>query len=365
VQQEYEGRAARYKAASRTGGIGPSQAQHRDPPRDGRQVWEAFGKTYPNIKVEKQSLNYNEMLNKLRTAALGNAAPMVARLPILWGVEFAAKGQLSPLTPGRCRPQGQRLLAGGDEVGHVARQDLRPADQQRDHGADLERGAVRRGRPRPREAAATWADLVTYSKQIKDKTGKNGYGLVARANAGNTPFRFMPQCWAFGGGALDEAEASPTYQSIYINNDGLEAALQASFDMYVRDRSVPVSALTNTQNENQDPFIAGQLAMMISHPTEYSVMVDRARRATGPDKKTAEAVVENMRYGLIPRARPGARSSSADRTSTCSTRTWSTATWTWTRRAPSSPSRPAPNGRPRSPGSSPTRATCAASGPSG
>jgi multiple sugar transport system substrate-binding protein len=39
---------------------------------------------------------------------------------------------------------------------------------------------------------------------------------------------------------------------------------------------------------------------MISHPTEYSVMVDRARRATGPDKKTAEAVVENMRYGLIP-----------------------------------------------------------------
>jgi len=124
---------------------------------------------------------------------------------------------------------------------------------------------------------------------------------VARVNAGNTPFRFMPQVWAYGGGALDEAEADPTYRTIEINNAGSKAALQASCDMYVRDRSVPVSALTNTQTENQDPFIAGQLGMMISHPLEYAVMVDRAKRATGDDRKTADAVVANMRYGLIPK----------------------------------------------------------------
>jgi multiple sugar transport system substrate-binding protein len=120
-------------------------------------------------------------------------------------------------------------------------------------------------------------------------------------NAGNTPFRFMPQCWAFGGGALDEAEATPTYKSVYLNNAGTKAALQASYDMYVRDKSVPASALTNTQTENQDPFIAGQLGMMIAHPSEYAVMVDRAKKATGDDKKIADAVVANMRYGLIPK----------------------------------------------------------------
>jgi multiple sugar transport system substrate-binding protein len=70
--------------------------------------------------------------------------------------------------------------------------------------------------------------------------------------------------------------------------------------MYVRDKSVPTSALTNTQNQNQDPFIAGQLAMMISHPTEYAVMLDRAAKATGEDKKMADQVVAGMRYGLIP-----------------------------------------------------------------
>lgn len=64
---------------------------------------------------------------------------------------------------------------------------------------------------------------------------------------------------------------------------------------------MPTSALTNTQNENQDPFIAGQLAMMIAHPSEYAVMVERARKATGEHKKIADAVVENMRYGLLPK----------------------------------------------------------------
>jgi multiple sugar transport system substrate-binding protein len=78
------------------------------------------------------------------------------------------------------------------------------------------------------------------------------------------------------------------------------AALQAMVDMYVRDRSVPTSALTNTQTENQDLFIAGEIAMMISHPSEYIAMQDKASKATGADKERADAIVANMSYGLIP-----------------------------------------------------------------
>jgi multiple sugar transport system substrate-binding protein len=66
--------------------------------------------------------------------------------------------------------------------------------------------------------------------------------------------------------------------------------------MYVRDKSVPTSALTNTQTENQDPFITGQLAMMIAHPAEYATMLDRAKKATGADKAVADQVVANIRY---------------------------------------------------------------------
>ena len=110
----------------------------------------------------------------------------------------------------------------------------------------------------------------------------------------------MPTLWAYGGGALDEASDNPTYSTIELNNAGSKAAVQAAYDMYVRDQSVPVSALTNTQNENQQPFIAGQVAMMIAHPSEYAKMVDLSGKATGADKPVADAVVANMRYGLIP-----------------------------------------------------------------
>ena len=77
--------------------------------------------------------------------------------------------------------------------------------------------------------------------------------------------------------------------------------------MYVRDKSVPTSALTNTQAENQAPFISGQLGMVISHPSEYARMLDLASKATGTDKAVADEVVANMRYGLIPTGPDGRR----------------------------------------------------------
>ena len=265
------------------------------------QFWEAFAATYPNITVVAQNLGYNDMLNKIRTAALGNAAPMLARMPILWGVEFAAKGQLHELAPEDVGYPTSEFWPGamksvtwkGKTYGVPTNNETMALIW---NAAIFDEAGLD-----PEMAPATWDDMVAYSKQIKDVTGKNGYGLVARVNAGNTPFRFMPQAWAEGGGALDEAEANPTYEQVYINNAGSQHALQQCYDMYVRDKSVPVSALTNTNNENMDPFTSSQLAMMINHPSGYAAMIDRATKATGEDKKVAESVVENMRYGLIPK----------------------------------------------------------------
>ena len=281
--------------------FGPNQASPQIEHDMDKAFWQAFATTYPNIKVTAQNLDYNQMLDKLRTAALGRAAPMVGRLPILWGVEFAAKGQLMPFAPPDVGFAEDEFWPGA--IKSVTWKGKRYGVPTNNETMALIWNAALFDQAGldPDHPPATWNDLVAYSKQIKGKTGKNGYGMVARVNAGNTPFRFMPQVWAYGGGALDEAEADPTYRTIEINNAGSKAALQASCDMYVRDRSVPVSALTNTQTENQDPFIAGQLGMMISHPLEYAVMVDRAKKATGDDRKTADAVVENMRYGLIPK----------------------------------------------------------------
>jgi len=62
----------------------------------------------------------------------------------------------------------------------------------------------------PNKGPETWEDVKNFSKQIKDKTGKAGYGMVAKLNNGNIPYRYMPLTWAHGGGALDEASDNPT-----------------------------------------------------------------------------------------------------------------------------------------------------------
>ena len=262
--------------------------------------WVAFKEAYPNIETDVQSITYNELLDKFRTSLLGNAAPMVVRLQILGGVEFAAKGYLEPLKPEDVGYPSADFWPGAlksvtwDGVGYGI-----PTNNETmaliwnakifaDAGLD------------PENPPATWDDLVSYSKTIHDKLGIAGYGLVARQNAGNTLFRFMPQLWAYGGGALDEASDAPGYQDVWLNNEGSKAALQAAYQMYVVDKSVPTSALTNTQAENQAPFIAGQLGMVISHPSEYARMLDLASKATGADKAVADEVVANIRYGLIP-----------------------------------------------------------------
>jgi ABC-type glycerol-3-phosphate transport system substrate-binding protein len=159
--------------------------------------------------VTAQNLDYNQMLDKLRTAALGRAAPMVGRLPILWGVEFAAKGQLMPFAPPDVGyPEDQFWPGAIKSVTWKGKRYGVPTNNET-MALIWNAGLFQQAGLDPESPPATWDDLVTYSKAIKDKTGKNGYGLVARMNAGNTPFRFMPQVWAYGGGALDEAEAAP------------------------------------------------------------------------------------------------------------------------------------------------------------
>ena len=266
-----------------------------------------FRATYPNIELVEQGITYNELLDKFRTALLGNAAPQVIRLQILGGTEFAAKGYLEELRPEDVGYKTEDFWPGAMKAvtweGKVYGIPTNNETMAFIWNADIfEKAGLD-----PNAPPATWDDVVTYSKQIKDKVGVAGYGLVAKQNAGNTPYRFMPQLWAYGGGVFDEADANPTYDEIRLDSEASQRALQASVDMYVRDKSVPTSALTNTQGENQAPFISGQLAMMISHPSEYARMIELASQATGSDKEAADKVLENMRYGLIPTGPDGKR----------------------------------------------------------
>ena len=137
---------------------------------------------------------------------------MAVRLQILGGTEFAAKGYLEPLKPedvgyptedfwpGAMKAVTWDGVTYGIPTNNETMALIWNADIFKRAGLD------------PDKPPATWDDVVAYSKQIHDKLGISGYGLVARKNAGNTPYRFMPQLWAYGGGVFDEADANPTYE---------------------------------------------------------------------------------------------------------------------------------------------------------
>jgi len=127
----------------------------------------------------------------------------------------------------------------------------------------------------PEAPPTTWDEVVAFSNQISSNTESSGFGLVARQNHGNTPFRFMPMLWAYGGSLLDETDENPQLTEVRINSPETAAALQALHDMYVRDQSVPSSALDNSQTENRELFLAERVAMMISHPTEFRIVSEQ------------------------------------------------------------------------------------------
>jgi multiple sugar transport system substrate-binding protein len=266
--------------------------------------WEAWNETYPGIPLSPgdnvESLVYGDMVDQIRTQAFGNAAPNVANMMLLWGVEFAARGMLEEINledfgykeedfwPGAlqsCRWEGKLygIPTTNESMALIWNRQL------------FERAGLD-----PDTPPATWDDVVEYSRAISEETGAHGYGLVARVNHGNTPYRFMPTLWAYGGSALDEAEDDPQYQESMLRTDGAKAAIQTYYDMYVRDQSVPVGALTNDNSANTDLFFAGNLGMYIAHPAEYAAMVDRAEAATGSEREEAMEVLDNMVYGLIP-----------------------------------------------------------------
>jgi multiple sugar transport system substrate-binding protein len=178
----------------------------------------AFKATYPNIELETQGITYNELLDKFRTSLLGNAGPMVIRLQILGGAEFASKGYFEPLKPedvgystadfwpGAMKSVNWEGTPYGIPTNNETMAFIWNAKIFADAGLD------------PEKAPATWEDVVAYSKQIHDRLGIAGYGLVAKQNAGNTPYRFMPQLWAYGGGTLDEARDNPTYQTVELDS---------------------------------------------------------------------------------------------------------------------------------------------------
>ena len=134
----------------------------------------------------------------------------------------------------------------------------------------------------PEKPPKTWDDLVTYTKPIHDKLGIAGYGLVAKQNAGNTPFRFMPQLWAYGGGGprrrRAQAELGHGRDQQPATKRGTEGLLR---DVRARQVGTGLGLDQHPEREPERRSSPASSGMMIAHPAEYAKMVDLAPEGDG------------------------------------------------------------------------------------
>ncbi len=245
--------------------------------------------TLPNVTLKEEQYSYNDMLDKLRVASRAGQAPDTIVVPILWGPEFAYAGALQEInladfgyTPDKFWPGALKSLTVNGKLYGIPTNNETMAIA---YNMDI----FQKAGLDPSKGPETWEDVKNFAKQIKEKTGKAGFGLVAKLNAGNTPFRYMPLSWAHGGGALDEATDNPTYQKSMFDSDGNIQALQWVYDVYTNGWA-PQSSLTNTQTEVQDLFISGEVGMMITLPGSYTTVKNRA-----PD------IASKMNFTLMPK----------------------------------------------------------------
>jgi len=217
---------------------------------------------------------YTDLLPKLDVAFRGGGGPDLTRAAIAWSPQFVNEDAFEPITPAQLSQMGLSI----ENFWPQALQTVRKTGQPNGplYGVPTNNEAMlliynkdlfRQAGLDPNKGPATWEDMAAYSKTIHSKTGKYGYGLVAAINSGNTPFRFCPAMWAYGGSIFDELKAKPTWRTVGINSPGTIAALELYNRMYNVDKSVPPSALSDQESDMYTLFLDGKVAMIIDHPS--------------------------------------------------------------------------------------------------
>jgi multiple sugar transport system substrate-binding protein len=230
-----------------------------------------FPGLYPNLKLSSTIFGYTDLLPKLTVAWRAGNTPDICRAAIQWTPQFVGNGQCAEINEAELGIPFSEFLPGAllsVRKDGAAEGPLYGIPTNNEVMFLLYNKAIfAKAGLDPNKPPATWDDLASYSKIIHDKTGAYGYGLCAQQNHGNTPYRFMPVAWAYGGSIFDELKPHPTWKDVGIGGDGVVAALELYNRMFNVDKSVQPSALSDNQNMVQTLFLDGKCAMCIDHPS--------------------------------------------------------------------------------------------------
>ena len=211
--------------------------------------------TYPNIETDAQNINYNELLDKLRTALLGNAAPWFGdcrswaawNLPpkVTCRVEARDVGYAtSDFWPGAVKS----VTWEGKTYASPLTTKPWPSSECQD---------LQGCRPRSRKPPATWDEVVAYSKTIHTSSARR-YGLLPSRTPATRRSASCPSSGPMRR-ALDEAPRSPSYDTVELNSAESRLRCRRLTTCMCATNRCPSRPSPTAANETKVPSLAGQL----------------------------------------------------------------------------------------------------------
>lgn len=231
-----------------------------DPKNEGpayQELIKKFNQTYPNVKINYQSVPFGEAQNKFKTAAQAKTgAPDILRAEVAWVPEFASLGYLYAL-------DGSELLADESDFMQTPMASNKFNGQtygvpQVTDSLALMYNKELLTKAGITEAPKTWADLKTAAQTIKAKTGVDGL-YVNPAGYFLLPFMYGE------GGDLVDTQA----KKIVVNSAQNVAGLKVAKDLIDSGAAVKPSA-TDAYGTMMTLFKEKKVAMIVNGPWEVS-----------------------------------------------------------------------------------------------
>ncbi|MCU7728458.1 extracellular solute-binding protein [Actinoplanes sp. KI2] len=235
-----------------------------DPKNEGpafQELIKKFNATYPNVKIDYQSVPFGDAQNKFKTAAAAKSgAPDILRAEVAWVPELASLGYLYNL-------DGSDLLK--DES------DFLPTPM----SADKYEGKTY-GVPQVTDSLAllynkkmfeaagitaapkTWAEVKTAAAAIKSKTGKQGLFI----NSGG--YFLLPFIYGEGGDMVDASA-----KKITVNSPQSVAGVKIAQDL-VKDGTAVKPPANDAYGNMMTLFKEQKVAMIINGPWEVNNIKD-------------------------------------------------------------------------------------------
>jgi N,N'-diacetylchitobiose transport system substrate-binding protein len=205
-----------------------------------------FEAAHPGERVSVQFVPWASAHDQFVTAIGGGQTPDVAEMGSTWTPEFADIGALEPVDlTGRYVPSlVEAATDGGKSYGVPWYAGARALIYRADvlHSLGL-------------QPPATWSDLVTVGRAVRDRTSMAAFGV-----AGNAEHYVLPMVWQNGGKIAYRKEG--VWRSGMASPQAV-AAVQFYADLFRTEHFAPAGALSWNARDVRQAFEAGDLAMMI------------------------------------------------------------------------------------------------------